>query len=73
MSAAELLEKVKQLPEPERRAFARLFQEIEREAGLPSSRPPVKWPDIQARQRRILGSRVLPENPVLAARREERW
>jgi hypothetical protein len=75
MSAAEVIEKVKALSEAERRAFARLFQEMEQGTGggLPNSRPPVLWPDIEARQRKILGSRVLPENVVLAARREERW
>jgi hypothetical protein len=73
MSAAEIMEKVKALPESERRAFTKLFHEMEQGMGPPHSRSPVKWPDIQARQRAILGPRVLPENVVLAARREERW
>ena len=72
MSAAEVMEKVKALPENERRAFARLFLELE-QSTAPSSRPPIKWPDIEARQRAILGSRVLSENVILAARREDRW
>ena len=73
MSAAEIMEKVKALPESERRAFTELFHEMEQGImGRPHSRTPVKWPDIQARQRAILGARVLPENVVLAARREER-
>ena len=74
MSAAEIMEKVKALPESEQRAFKKLFQEMEQ--GLiqaPRLINGVQWPDIQARQRAILGSRVLPENAVLAARREERW
>ena len=72
MSATEVMEKVKALPESERRAFARLFLELEQSTAL-SRRSPVKWPDIEARQRAILGSRVLPENVILAARREDRW
>ena len=74
MSAAEIMEKVKALPESERRAFMKLFHEMEQAlAGTGRSPVAVKWPDIQARQRAILGSRVLPENAVLAARGEERW
>ena len=74
MSAAEIMEKVKALPESERRAFKKLFQEMEQGVvQTPRSTTGVQWPDIQVRQRAILGSRVLPENAVLAARREERW
>jgi hypothetical protein len=75
MSAAEVIDKLKALLESERRAFARLYHELtERNAlELSSPRAAVRWPDIEARQHAILGSRVLPENAVLAARREERW
>lgn len=76
MSATELWEQIKALPEGERRALAKMLRELE--AGESDSRKPVperplSWPDIEARHRRILGKRTLPENVVLAARREERW
>ena len=80
MSVTELLEKVKALSADEKAVFGSLFHQLE--AGGNGSatqetktepQPKVQWPDIEARQRRILGDRVLPENIVLAARREERW
>ncbi|MGH7995331.1 MAG: hypothetical protein ACREFX_03165 [Opitutaceae bacterium] len=33
----------------------------------------VVWPDLSERLREIYGDQVLPENPVLAARNDERY
>mgnify|MGYP001567791802 FL=1 len=80
MSVTELLEKVKALSADEKAAFASFFHQLEAgENGSATQKakaepqPKAQWPDLEARRRRILGDRILPENIVLAARREERW
>jgi hypothetical protein len=71
MSAVELLDKVKILPARERQRF--LMAILAMEEGTPRrSRgrvKTVKWPDVEARAKRILGERVLP-NLVLLEREE---
>ncbi len=71
MSAVELLKQVKALPDRERQKFLLAALAIENE---PVTRPPgqtkrVKWPDVEARSKRLFGDRVLP-NLVLAERDE---
>lgn len=71
MSAAELLKQVKALPAPEREKFLWAMLTLEDE---PAVRPEtkatqVKWPDVEARAKRIFGGRVLP-NLVLLEREE---
>lgn len=71
MSTAELLKRVKALPPRERRRFVLAVLQIEDSSRRPSgSRPQrVRWPDVEARARRIFGNRVLP-NLVLTDREE---
>ena len=47
--------------------------ETVRGAKPPAEAEPVVWPNILERLRGIYGSKVLPENAVLAARNEERY
>ena len=71
MSAVELLRKVEALPAREREKFLPALLKLEAkpaEAKQKSRR--VKWPDVEARTRRIFGERVFP-NLVLLERREE--
>ena len=71
MSAIELLKHVKALPARERRKFVQAVLALEEEttgrAGGKAKR--VKWPDVEARARRIFGERVLP-NLVMLEREE---
>jgi len=77
MSAAELFDQVKvqlkSLPAEEQQLF--LDRLIALEEDLPVSQPDsatlLKWPDIEARHRRIFGDQVLNENIVLGAREDE--
>ncbi|MEY2880724.1 MAG: hypothetical protein RLZZ15_3104 [Verrucomicrobiota bacterium] len=41
--------------------------------GDPVAPDAVTWPDVSARLRELYGATVLPENPVLAARNDERF
>jgi hypothetical protein len=73
MSAAELLEQVKALPPRERHKFVLAVITLEEESAS-QARPKararrVKWPDVEARARRIFGERALP-NLVLLEREE---
>lgn len=72
MSAAELLRHVKSLPAPEREKLLAAILMLEEKA--PVSRPVgakrVRWPDVEARARRIFGNHVLP-NLVLLEREEQ--
>ena len=71
MSAVELLEHVKALPADERRQILTALLILE-DVGPPrgrAKRKRVKWPDVEARARRIFGDRVLP-NLVLMEREE---
>jgi len=71
VSAVELLKQVKSLPAPEREKFlwAVLALEEEPKARLEAKDKRVKWPDVEARAKRIFGERVLP-NLVLLEREE---
>lgn len=74
MSAAELIRELKALPPEEQAVFAELFQQLEVEQnGTAAPKKKIEWPDIEGRQRRIMGDRVLPENMVLWARDQERY
>ena len=72
MSAGELLKEVKALPPRERQRILKAILDIEAdessEVKMRTKR--VKWPDVEARARRIFGNRVLP-NLVLLERDEE--
>jgi len=72
MSTSELLKQVKTLP---RRQRQKVFNAILALEENEQSRPPiktkrVKWPDVEARAKRIFGNRMLP-NLVLLDREEE--
>lgn len=71
MSAVELLKQVKSLPAPEREKvlWAVLAVEEEPKARSEAKAKRVKWPDVEARAKRIFGDRVLP-NLVLLEREE---
>jgi len=72
VSAVELLKKVSALPEREREKFlVAVLQFEEKVPHKPKGKSKrVKWPDVEARARRISGERVLP-NVVLLEREEE--
>jgi hypothetical protein len=71
VSTVELLNQVKALPLPERQKLLLALLKLE---GKPGRGKPkngrVKWPDVEARAKRIFGDRVLP-NLVLLERQEE--
>jgi hypothetical protein len=72
MSAAELLKQVSDLPAGERRKFFEAVHALE-EADTPPAPAQarrVRWPDVEARAKRIFGDRVLP-NLVLLEREEQ--
>jgi hypothetical protein len=74
VSAVDLLKEVQALPPGEREKF--VFALLECQEIAPSAparkRQRVKWPDVQARARRIFGKRVFP-NLVLLERSEKNW
>ena len=75
MSAKELLEMVKALPNRERRKFLARVHELEESLEPPAPhlrKGRVRWPDAAARRRRIFGDKVLP-NLVLLGRDDERY
>ena len=74
MSVVELLKRVKALPTREREKLflAILSLEEKHSAQTRGKTPRVKWPDVEARARRIFGDRVLP-NLVLLDREESRF
>ncbi len=71
MSVVELLEQVKALPAREREKILLAILALEEEPPAPSKSRTrrVKWPDVEARAKRIFGDRVLP-NLVLLEREE---
>ena len=71
MSAIELLKHVKALPprDRERLLLALLTLEPQKKKAKGNSKQ-VKWPDVEARARRIFGERTFP-NLVLLEREEE--
>jgi hypothetical protein len=74
MGVTELMKRVKALPTRERQRLLRELLSLEdQSAARPSSSQKakrVRWPDVEARARRIVGDRVLP-NVVLLERGEE--
>ncbi len=71
MSAVELIKRVKELSPRERQKFLLAVLSLE-EVTAPRPRrvtKQVKWPDVEARAKRIFGDRVLP-NLVLVERDE---
>ena len=71
MSASELIEQVRALPVRERQkfVFAVLALQESSSAKVVPTPKRVRWPDVEARARRIFGGRVLP-NLVLMEREE---
>ena len=71
MSATELLKQVKALPAREREKFLLAVLNLDEDAGGRSKgrKKPVRWPDVEARAKRIFGNRVLP-NLILLEREE---
>jgi len=69
MSATELLKQVRALPPRERQKFLRAIRSLEdgTTTEAKDKAKPIKWPDVEARARRIFGDRVLP-NLVLLER-----
>jgi hypothetical protein len=72
VSAVELLKKVSALSQRERKRFLVAVLQLEEKAPhKPKGRSKrIKWPDVEARARRISGERVLP-NVILLEREEE--
>ncbi len=72
MSTGELLKQVKALPRRERRKVFKAILALEEseQAQRPTKTKNVKWPDVEARAKRIFGNRVLP-NLVLLDREDE--
>ena len=71
MSAVELLRQVEALPARERERFMLALLKLEaKPCAAKQKNGHVKWPDIEARAKRIFGGRVLP-NLVLLERQEE--
>jgi hypothetical protein len=71
MSATELLRQVQALPARERRKFVMAVLAMTEDAPARARKPNrrVKWPDVEARAKRIFGNRVLP-NLILLERDE---
>jgi hypothetical protein len=74
MSAAELIKQVKTLPTRERRKFFEAVHQLEEGEALPrpTKAKRVKWPDVEARAKRIFGDRLL-QNLVLLEREEQKF
>jgi hypothetical protein len=71
MTAVELLRQVEALPAREREWSLLALLKLEaKPSNAKQKNGRVKWPDIEARAKRIFGSRVLP-NLVLLERQEE--
>lgn len=71
MKAVEVLKQIKALPTREREKLFLAILALEDEHPAPSrgKTKRVKWPDVEARAKRIFGDRVLP-NLVLLEREE---
>jgi mRNA-degrading endonuclease RelE of RelBE toxin-antitoxin system len=72
MSAREIVKQVKALPLREREKVLKAILALEENEPprQPVKTKHVKWPDVEARAKRIFGKRVLP-NLVLLERDEE--
>jgi len=60
------------LPLPAESEVMVTVESVENPASVVADKP-VAWPNILERLRGIYGSKVVPENAVLAARNEERY
>ncbi len=71
MTAAELIKQVKALPAGERRKLVKVILALEEEDSKAQAArvKMVKWPDVEARARRIFGRKVHP-NLILSEREE---
>jgi hypothetical protein len=71
MSAVELLKQVRAMPFRERQRFVLAVLTLEENVPARPAKPAkrVKWPDVEARAKRIFGHLVLP-NLVLLEREE---
>ena len=70
MSTAGFVEQVKALPARERWRLVEVILQLEEDStATPTSTRRIKWPDIEARAKRIFGNRTLP-NLVLMEREE---
>ena len=71
MSAVELLKQVKALPQREREKLVLSILTLAEETTSRSSgrKKRVKWPDVEARAKRIFGERVFPN--LVSLEREE--
>ena len=71
MKAVEVLKQIKALPTREREKLFLAILSLEDEHRTPfrGKTKRVKWPDVEARAKRIFGDRVLP-NLVLLEREE---
>ena len=70
MSAVKLLKQVQAMPRRAREKFLLAVFELEEKPRAAKKRNRrVKWPDVEARARRIFGRRVIP-NLVLLEREE---
>jgi hypothetical protein len=76
MTVAQLLKRAKTLPKKQRERLVRGILALEKPSRekRPSERRSarVTWPDVEARAKRIVGDRVLP-NLVLLERGEEAY
>ncbi|MGA2436749.1 MAG: hypothetical protein ABSG25_15850 [Bryobacteraceae bacterium] len=80
MSATELIEQLKALPARERKAFARLFHELEtphvpaagKGNGAPASGSG-NWPDFGARLKRIYGNKVVADSEAVISYARGDW
>ena len=72
MSTTELLEQVRALPARERQKFVVRVLALQERVPAAQSTPakPIRWPDVEARARRIFGKTKLP-NLVLLEREED--
>ena len=71
MSAGELLRQVEALPARERERFVLALLKLEaKPSGAKRKGRRVKWPNVEARTKRVFGERVFP-NLELLERQEE--
>jgi hypothetical protein len=69
MSTSELLKRVKALPRRERQKVFETILALEEIEPHPAKTKRVKWPDVEARAKRIFDDRILPN--LLQLEREE--
>ena len=71
VSAVELIKEVEALPAPEREKFLLAVLELEEKQRKPRRKSKrIRWPDVEARAKRIFGKRVFP-NLVLVEREDQ--